>query len=298
MIYDLIIIGLGPAGVSAAIYAKRAGLKVLCFEKAMVGGYLNFIDRIENYPGLYGVAGPDFAFNLQDTITKLAIDVKQEQVTHIVDDEVKKIYVKDKEYLCKYIIIATGRVPRNLGLKNEKELEGRGISRCALCDGNFYKNKDVAVIGGGASALQEALYLSNLCHTVYLVHRNDHFRVVGDLVKKVYEKANIKIIFQATVKELCKDDGLLKGIVLSNEEKLHVEGLFVYIGFVPEISFIKDLNITNEEGYILVDSNYETSKQGIYAVGDIIYKEIYQVSTGVSDGAVAATKVIDKCNGK
>lgn len=293
MTYDLIIIGLGPAGVSAAIYAKRAGLNILCFDKAMVGGYLNYIDKIENYPGLYGISGPDFAFNLYDTIKKLNISVENKEVINIEDGELKKVITSDETYLCKKVIIATGRRPKNLGLDNEKELLGKGISHCALCDGMFYKDKDVAVVGGGASALQEALYLSNICNKVYLIVRKDRFNIEGDLVNKVNEKDNINKIMGANVIEINEKDKKLESVKLDNDEVLNVSGMFIYIGFEPCTKFANSLGITDETGYILVNEKFESKIKGIYAVGDIIKKDIYQISTAVSDGAVAATNAIN-----
>lgn len=293
MVYDLIIVGLGPAGVSAAIYAKRAGLNILCFDKAMVGGYLNYIDKIDNYPGLYGISGPDFAFNLSDTLKKLNVTVENKEVINIKDGDLKEVITSDETYLCKKVIIATGRKHKNLGLHKEEELLGKGISHCALCDGMFYKDKDIAIIGGGASALQEALYLSNICNKVYLIVRKDRFNIEGDLVNKVNEKDNISKIMRVNVTTINEKDGKLESIKLDNEEVLNVSGMFIYIGFEPCTEFANDLGITDETGYILVNNSFESNVKGIYAVGDIIKKEIYQISTAVSDGVVAATNVIN-----
>ncbi len=295
MIYDLIIIGMGPAGVSAAIYAKRAGLNVLCLDKAMIGGYLNYIDRIDNYPGLYGVSGPDFAMNLYNHVTELEIEFKNVNVTSVVDGEVKRVVTDNDEFLSKYVLIATGRSSRELGLDTEVELEGKGISHCALCDGAFYKGKSVAVVGGGDSALQEALFLSNLCEKVYLIHRKNEFRVTGLLLDKINEKENIVRIMNTNVVELNSENDKLSSILLDSGDELPVDGLFVYIGFVPKTEFAKKLNITNEEGYVLVNNKYESKVNGIYAVGDIIKKDIYQISTAVAEGAIAAINIIEKC---
>lgn len=296
MIYDLIIVGLGPAGVSAAIYAKRAGLNILCLESKMVGGYLNYIDRIDNYPGLYGISGPDFAFKLYESLQKMSIEIKNSEVLKINQGEIKEVITKNDTYLCKNIILSTGRSPRPLGLPNEHELYGRGISHCALCDGAFYKDKKVAVIGGGNSALQEALYLSNICQQVFLIHRKENFRVSGLAVDKINAKTNIKKIMGQNIQELIAKENKLNAIVLDNGETINVDGLFVYIGFEPNTKFLSNLNITNETGYIEVNEHFETSESGIYAVGDIVKKEIYQIGTAVSDGLIAATNIIEKCN--
>lgn len=295
MVYDLIIVGMGPAGVTAAIYAKRAGLNVLCFDSSMIGGYLNYIDRIDNYPGLYGISGPDFAFKLFDTIKELNIDYYNKKVIKIEKDgEYKKVIAEDNEYKCKNVIIAIGRKMRKLGLDKEDELLGKGISRCALCDGNFFKDKDVCVVGGGNSALQEALYLANICNKIYVIHRRDNFRADKELINRLINKDNIEIIYNANVKELLTNKGVLSGVRLDNKVEIDVSGLFVYIGFVPDTEFISNLNITNEEGYILVNDKYETKIKGIYAIGDIIKKDIYQIGTAVADGIIAVTDIIEK----
>jgi len=294
MIYDLIIIGMGPAGVSAAIYAKRAGLNVLCFEKSMIGGYVNYIDKIENYPGMI-MSGPDLAFKFYEHIKELDIEVINKEVLSVIDGEVKKVVTNDDEYLCKNILIATGRIPRKLGLDYEEELDGKGISHCALCDGAFYKGKDVAVVGGGDSALQEALYLSNLCNKVYLIHRRDEFRAVSSLLDKVQDKDNIVRIMNTNISELKSEDDKLSSIILDSGDELEVAGLFIYVGFIPGTNFAKDLGITDEEGYIIVDKHYESTVKNVFAVGDIIKKEVYQVSVSVGEGAEAAINIIENC---
>lgn len=295
MIYDLIIIGMGPAGVSSAIYAKRAGLNVLCLDQAMIGGYLNYIDRIDNYPGLYGISGPDFAFKLMEQVNGLGIEFKNKKVVSILDGDVKKVITDNEEYLCKNIIIATGRKSKNLGLKDEEKLVGKGISHCALCDGAFYKNKIVAVVGGGDSALQESLHLSNIAQKVYLVHRRSEFKAIKVLTDRVDEKSNIEKIMNANIVGYETNEEKLSGLLLDSGKKIDVDGLFVYVGFEPSTMFAKDLGITNDKGYIIVNDNFETSINGIYAVGDIIDKKVYQISTAIADGTMAAINVIEKC---
>ena len=294
MIYDLIIIGMGPAGVSAAIYAKRAGLNVLCLDRAMIGGYVNYIDRVENYPGMI-MSGPDLAFKFYEHIKELDIEFVNKEVISVLDGEVKKVVTSDTEYLCKNVLVATGRVPRKLGLNNEDLLEGRGISHCALCDGAFYKGKIVAVVGGGDSALQETLYLSNLCEKVYLIHRRDEFRVTGSLLEKIQDKDNIVRVMNTNITELEIEEDRLHSVLLDSGDELEVDGLFIYVGFVPGTKFANDLEITDENGYIIVNNKFESKRKGIYAVGDIIKKDIYQVSTAVGDGAVAAINIIENC---
>lgn len=295
MIYDLIIIGMGPAGVSAAIYAKRAGLNILCLDKAMIGGYLNYIDRVDNYPGLFGVSGPDFAFKLYEHIKELDIEFKNENVVSVINDDVKIVKTNSNEYLCKNIIIATGRKARELGLENESKLKGKGISNCALCDGAFYKEKIVAIVGGGNSAIQEAIHLASIAKKVYVVHRRDSFKADAILVEKLKSKTNVELVMNSNIVKLITENDRLSGIVLDSKKEISVDGLFTYIGFVPSTEFAFKLDITDENGYIIVNSNFETDENGIYAVGDIIKKDIYQVSTAVADGVVAAVKVTEKC---
>ena len=218
-----------------------------------------------------------------------------EKIISVVDGEVKQVMTADDEFLCKNVLIATGRVPRKLGLDNEEELEGKGISHCALCDGAFYKGKTVAVVGGGDSALQETLYLSNLCEKVYLIHRREEFRAVGSLLDKVQEKENIVRIMNTNIAELVKEDERLKSVLLDSGDELEVDGLFIYVGFVPGTKFAEDLEITDENGYIIVDKHYETKVKGMFAVGDIIKKEVYQISTAVGEGAQVAINIIEKC---
>lgn len=296
MIYDLVIVGLGPAGVSAAIYAKRAGLKVVCLEKAMIGGYLNYIDRIDNYVGLYGISGPDFAFKLYDTLKEMNVEVKNTEVLSVNTGDIKEVITKDEKIKCKNIILATGRSPRKLGIEREEEFYGKGVSHCALCDGAFYKGKNVAVVGGGNSALQEALYLSNICNKVYIIHRKDNYRVGGQIVDNIDSKDNIVQLLGKNVKKLVINEDRLNGLILDDNQKIDIDGLFVYVGFEPNTKFIRNLNIVNDNGYIDVDDSFETKEVGIYAIGDIIIKDYYQISTAVSDGTIAVSKIIEKNN--
>jgi len=235
------------------------------------------------------------AFKFYEHIKELDIEVINKEVLSVIDGEVKKVVTNDDEYLCKNILIATGRIPRKLGLDYEEELDGKGISHCALCDGAFYKGKDVAVVGGGDSALQEALYLSNLCNKVYLIHRRDEFRAVSSLLDKVQDKDNIVRIMNTNISELKSEDDKLSSIILDSGDELEVAGLFIYVGFIPGTNFAKDLGITDEEGYIIVDKHYESTVKNVFAVGDIIKKEVYQVSVSVGEGAEAAINIIENC---
>ena len=293
--YDLIIIGMGPAGMSAAIYAKRNGLNVLILESVMPGGLVNNSSEVDNYLGFYNTSGPDLVEKFTSHIKSLDINYKIKEVSEIINlKDIKKIITKDEEFLCKFIIIATGRSPKLLGLPNELNLLGRGISRCALCDGMFFKDKDVAVIGGGNSALEETLHLANICKKIYLIHRRDSLRGENILQDRIKSKENIEILYNSEVTKINDENELLKSIEINHEKEINIQGMFVYIGYVPKIDFAKGLVETNEAGYIKVNGEYETSTKGIYAIGDIIDKDYYQIVTAVSEGAIAAINISKK----
>ena len=293
--YDLIIVGMGISGISAAIYAKRNNLNVLVLEKDVPGGLLNKINIVDNYPGYSEISGPELSYKLFEQFNKNNIDYKIEEVLDVENNEEYKTVTTNKaKYNTKYIIIATGRIPRKLGLENEEKLIGHGISNCALCDGNLYKNKDIAVVGGGNSALEEALYLSKLVNKIYLIHRKNKFTAEDKLVNEIKEKENIEIIYNANICKILEENDKLVGLDLDSGKTLKVEGLFEYIGYIPGNDFLKNLNIEKEQGYIKVDENFETNISGIYAVGDSINKKYYQLVMAASEGASAAIDIINK----
>lgn len=290
--YDVIIIGMGISGISAGIYAKQAGLNLLILEGSAPGGLLNSIDMIKNFAGINAISGPDFAQNLFNQVNELEIPYKLEKVINIDStDECNVVKTSESEYKAKNVIIATGRRPKLLGLEREDELLGRGVSTCALCDGNFYKGKAVAVVGAGNSALQESLYLSNIVKKVYILMRRSVFAGSPEIVEKVKATKNIEIMFETQVKELIVKDEKLSGLLLNNEEILEVSGLFVYSGYYPDTMFLSNLEITNNAGYIEVNDNLETSKKNIFAIGDVTRKDIYQLMTAAADGARVVGKL-------
>ena len=292
MKYDLIIIGMGISGISAAIYAKNSGLNVLMLERDMPGGLTNKINIINNYPGLEEITGPELSYKLFNTINKLNIPYKITEVKNIkIENKLKIIETDNDIYKTNNIIIATGRKNRQLGLPNEKELLGKGISTCALCDGNLYKDKEIAIVGGGNSAVEEALYLSKLVKKINMIHRGDKFRADEVLINELKKQNNIEYFWNSNVTGIMQENEKLKGIIINENTDIDVSGLFLYIGFAPNIDFIKNLQITNEEGYIEVNEKYETKINGIYAVGDAIKKEIYQLITAANDGVVASINV-------
>ncbi len=291
--YDLIIIGMGISGISAAIYAKNSNLNVLILEEKTPGGLLNRINEINNYPGFKKITGPELSYQLFESTEALKIPYKIDKVLKIIlDNEIKIVKTEKEEYKTKNIIIATGRKNRTLNLEKEQELLGHGISTCALCDGNLYKEKTIAVVGGGNTALEETLYLSNLASKIYLIHRRDTFRAEQTLIEKIKQKANIEILYNSEVTKLIEEQNRLNKIEINHEKELSVSALFIFIGFVPNNDFLSSLDILNEEGYILVNNNYETKIKGIYAVGDCIKKEYYQLITASNDGVVASINII------
>lgn len=286
---NTVIIGAGVAGVTAAIYLKNAGIPFVLIEKGVVGGQINRASQIENYPGIPSIDGPSLAFNLYEQLKKLDIEIKFDEVKRIeIVDNKKYVYLIGEQIECQNIIVATGRKPRQLGLENEEKYIGQGISFCALCDGHFFKEKEVAVVGGGDSALEEASYLSNICKKVYLLHRNNNFRAQNTFLEKV--RNNKKIIIKENVNIIkLNGDKNLNSIELDNGEVLNINGLFIYIGNVPDVSFI---SLDNENGYIIVDKNMETNIKGIYACGDVVLKKTYQLTTAIGEGAIAANSII------
>jgi len=289
--YDLIIIGMGVSGISAAIYAKRAGLSVLMLEGSAPGGTINSIPKIENYPGINEISGPDLAYNLFDKVNQLEIEYKLEKVTDVILEDIKTIKTVNNIYQTQNLLIASGRKPKLLGLKDEEKYLGQGISTCALCDGALYKGKEVAVVGGGSSALSEAKFLSKTVNKVYLIHRREEFRGEDTLIKEIKEIPNIEIILNNEVKELIIKDNKFKGIILKNNESLEVSALFEYIGYIPNTNFLKNTSLELVEGYIVVNDNHETNIRGVYASGDVVKKDIYQIINAASEGAEVAIAI-------
>ena len=289
--FDCIVIGAGIAGITASIYLKRAGLKILLLEKKAIGGQIINTSEIENYPTINNIDGASFAIQLQEQIKKLEIPVQYKEVIDIeLDNDLKIVKTKEEEYTTKNIIISTGRIPRKLNLEIEDKLLGKGISYCATCDGYFYKNKKVAIVGGGNSALEAAIYLSRICEHVTVINRSDKLRADKELQDEIKELKNVEILFNEEIISLNEKDGYLDNLTLKNNQ-IDVSGLFVYIGLIPILPFIKNIDLNLENGYIIVDKNMETNIKGIYACGDIIKKDVYQIITAASEGAIAASSI-------
>ena len=290
--YDVIIIGMGIGGITAGIYGKRAGLNVLMFEKSAPGGMLQKIDKIQNYPGFSEISGPDLALNLFNQVKKVGVPFKFEEVIDVeITEEYKKVITKNGTYEAKNVIVATGRTPKYLGLDNEKDYLGRGLSTCASCDGNFYKGEDVAVVGSGNSALQESLYLANIVNKVYLLHRGVNFKGDDALVERVRNTKNIEIVDGVNIKKINEVEGKIDSVTLDNEKTINVKGVFIYIGYKPDTEMFKKLDITNINGDIIVSENFETEIDGLYTIGDCAKKGVYQLVTAASDGCIAVSDI-------
>lgn len=300
---DIIIVGAGPSGLTSAIYALRAGKKVLVLEANTYGGQIiNTLD-IENYPAYNHISGFDFANNLYNQAKDLGMELKYEKVVEIKNnDDYKEVITNKEKYKTKAIILATGNENRKLGLENEDNLVGKGISYCATCDGNFYKDKEVAVVGGGNTALEDALYLSNIAKKVYLIHRRDEFRGEERTVSSLKEKNNIEFIYNSQIIKLNKDSDKLSSIEIKNNDDtsktLNIDGLFVAIGRIPENQEFSNLINLDAFGYIIAKEDCHTNVEGIFASGDCRKKNLRQLVTATSDGAVAATEAIKYINNK
>ena len=291
--YDIIIIGGGPAGLTAAIYGCRANKKVLVIEKGSFGGQITYSPKVENIPGFVSLTGNEFAEKLVEQALNLGADMECAEVVDIIDGDIKTVITDDDEkYTGKSVIIATGAKHRMLGLENEDKFVGEGISFCAVCDGAFYENKTVAVIGGGNSALQEAILLSDLADKVYIVQNLNLLTGEDKLSEQLKEKSNVEIILGNVVESIIGDDEF-KGIVIKDTNngqtrELKLDGMFVAIGLIPQNEAFSSLIELDERGYAISDEQCITKSNGIFVAGDCRTKKVRQVSTAASDGAIAA----------
>lgn len=295
--YDIIIIGCGPAGMTAGIYAARANRKVLIIEKETIGGQISSSPLVENYPGYKEISGSELANNMFEQVTALGVNVELDEVKKIEPGKIKKVITLDNVYEAKAVIIATGSRYKLLGLKNEENLIGNGIHFCVACDGAFFKDKTVAVIGGGNSAVINAITLSDICKKVYVIQIIDKLTAESTLVEKLKDKENVEIILNAKVTELIGEDNLqaIKVNVLDDVKEIRLDGMFISIGLTPQSDFVKDLLPINKYGYI-ESNNCVTEKDGIFVAGDCRDKQIRQLTVATSDGTTAALNAIEYLN--
>ena len=291
---DVIIIGAGPAGLTAGLYLARAGLKVKIFEKETIGGQISSSPLVENYPGYVQISGSELSDNLYEQVTSLGVDIELEEVTKIEDGKTKKVITDYNTYECKAIIIATGAKYRLLGIENESDYIGKGIHFCVSCDGSFYKDKTVAVIGGANTAITNALYLANICQKVYIIYYKDKLKGEEVLIDKLNKTDNIEILYNSNVVKFHGDDQL-EAVDIKNDKKtytLYLDGIFESIGMDAQTELVKELLQLNKDKY--VDSiDGITNIPGIFVAGDCRNKKIRQLTTAISDGTIAANLVID-----
>lgn len=289
---DLVIVGGGPAGLTAALYASRAGASVIVLDGGAPGGKLNLTAEVENYPGTIQ-KGPELAYSMYEQCLSFGATYEYGLVNRIEDKgDTKVVYTDDKEYECKYVFIATGTKERHMNIPNEEEMGGRGVSYCAVCDGPFFKGKTVCVVGGGNSAIEEAIYLSDLVKEVHVVVRRNVLRAERHLVSKLEIKDNIHMHYLKKPNAVEVTDNKVSGLIVEDSHTqelstIKTDGIFPFVGLDPVSEFVKDLGILNEHGYILVDEHQETKVTGIFAGGDICEKHLRQIVTAANDGAIA-----------
>ncbi len=297
MLYDVLIIGTGPAGITAGIYAKRANLKVAMFEKDTPGGQLSKYNEIENYTGAKKVAGYELATMMIDHAYDLGVEVLYDEVTKVeLDGNVKKVITPNETYEAKVVIVATGNVPRRLGVENEEFLAMNGISWCAICDGPLYKGRKVVVVGGGNSAVEEASYLSTLASHVTVVQNLPTLTADKKAQDILLKQENVDIFYSTLVDKFEMNETGLTGVVIKdengNKQTVEADGVFEYVGLIPVTDMVKDLGITNKYGYVEANEKMETKIPGVYGAGDVIAKQIRQVVTATADGAIAVQNAL------
>lgn len=292
-IYDVIIAGAGPAGMTAAVYTSRANMSTLMLERGIPGGQMANTEEIENYPGFTSILGPDLSTKMFEHAQQFGAEYAYGEIKEVRDEApYKRVITSDKEYLAKSVIIATGAEHRLLGVPGEKELSGRGVSYCAVCDGAFFRNKELVVVGGGDSAVEEAVFLTRFASKVTIIHRRDQFRAQKILQKRAFENEKIEVIWDTAVKEI-RGEGKVQSVLLENnktgeQREFATDGVFIYVGMDPLTESVRSLGITNDAGYVLTDEKMHTKVKGVFAAGDVREKMLRQVVTATGDGSIAA----------
>ncbi|MEH7386311.1 thioredoxin-disulfide reductase [Bacillus sp. JJ1521] len=293
-IYDVIIIGAGPAGMTAAVYTSRANLSTLMLERGIPGGQMANTEEVENYPGFDHILGPELSTKMFEHAKKFGAEYAYGDIKEVIDgEEYKTVVAGSKEYKARAVIISTGAEYKKIGVPGEKELGGRGVSYCAVCDGAFFKNRELVVIGGGDSAVEEGVYLTRFATKVTIVHRRDELRAQKILQQRAFDNEKVEFIWNHTVKEINEKDGKVGSLTLVNtqtgeEMEYGADGVFVYVGMLPLSKPFEALGITNENGYIETNEKMETKVPGIFAAGDIREKSLRQIVTATGDGSIAA----------
>lgn len=295
--YDTLIIGSGPAGMTAGLYAARSNLKVGIIEQGAPGGQMNNTSEIENYPGYDHISGPELSMNMHAPLEKFGVENIYGIVKSIEDaGDVKRVITEDGSYEAKTIILATGAKYRTLDVPGEEEYTSRGVSYCAVCDGAFFRNRDLLVVGGGDSAVEEAVYLTQFAKSVTIIHRRDELRAQKILQDRAFANDKINFIWDSVVKEIKGTDIKVSGVTVENVKTGELSehefgGIFIYVGVNPVTSMVADLGITDETGWVITDERMMTPKAGIFAIGDVRQKELRQIATAVGDGAIAGQGV-------
>ncbi|ERN52091.1 thioredoxin-disulfide reductase [Alkalihalophilus marmarensis] len=296
-VYDVIIAGAGPAGMTAAVYTSRANLSTIMLERGVPGGQMANTEDVENYPGFDHILGPELSTKMFEHAKKFGAEYGYGDVKEIIDEgNYKVVKAGSKEYKARSIIVATGAEYKKLGIPGEKELSGRGVSYCAVCDGAFFKGKELVVVGGGDSAVEEAVYLTRFASKVTVIHRRDQLRAQKILQDRAFNNDKIEFIWNHVVNEINEEGGKVGSVTIENTETgetkdFKTDGVFIYIGMLPLNASVKNLGILNEEGYVVTNEEMETKVPGIYAAGDIREKSLRQIVTATGDGSLAAQNV-------
>lgn len=298
--YDVVVIGAGPGGMTAALYAARANLNVAMLDRGIYGGQMNNTDDIENYPGFTTIKGPELGEKMYQGSVKAGVNFVYGDVQNVTvdDQQMKHIQTDSDELVASAVIIATGSNNRKLGVPGEEKFSGKGVSYCAVCDGSFFKGKNVTVVGGGDSAISEGLYLANVTDGVNVIHRRDQLRAQKVLQNRAFDNDKIDFTWNTSVTEILGDENHVTGVKIHNNQvgddtTLDTDGVFVYVGNFPNSQIFNNLNITDQAGWIITNDQMETTIPGIYAIGDVRQKQLRQITTAVGDGGIAGQNAFE-----